>query len=206
MGVQRPPVAAGTKQDDSGTAGVGGLPGGLHLFDQHQNFRIRSSTILHRPIVKLLLTSLIALPLLLAPGRLAAQAASADVIPSVTLPPALERVLRDYERSWQAGDATALAALFTPDGFVLQPNRPPVRGHAELERRYRGQGGNDLRLRALAYATADSVGYIIGAYGYGDTPGDLGKFTLTLRRVSDRWLIFSDMDNSSAPPRRPPPP
>lgn len=90
------------------------IPVGLHLFDQQQNFRIRSSTTLNRPAVKLLLTSLIALPLLLAPGRLAAQAPSAEVIPSVTLPPALERVLRDYERSWQAGDATALAALFTP--------------------------------------------------------------------------------------------
>lgn len=29
-----------------------------------------------------------------------------------------------------------------------------------------------------------------------------GKFTLTLKRVGDGpWLIFSDMDNTSAPPR-----
>lgn len=38
----------------------------------------------------------------------------------------------------------------------------------------------------------------IGAYGCGDDPADVGKFTLTLLR--DRgglWLIFSDMDNSS---------
>ena len=62
-----------------------------------------------------------------------------------------------------------------------------------------------LRLRALAYASADSIGYIIGAYGYGDAPGDQGKFTLTLRRVGGKWLIASDMDNGSQP-RRPPPP
>lgn len=42
------------------------------------------------------------------------------------------------------------------------------------------QAGGLLRLRALAAATADPVGYVIGAYGCGDAPGDQGKFTLTL--------------------------
>jgi uncharacterized protein (TIGR02246 family) len=119
-------------------------------------------------------------------------------MPSVELPPALDRVLRDYERAWSGGDAAALAALFMEDGFVLQSNRAPIRGRAAIEALYRGQAGGDLRLRALAFATADSVGYIIGAYGYGEAPADRGKFTLTLRRGSDQpWLIASDMDNGS---------
>lgn len=119
-------------------------------------------------------------------------------LPSVELPPALDRVLRDYERAWSGGDAAALAALFMEDGFVLQSNRAPIRGRAAIEALYRGQAGGDLRLRALAFATADSVGYIIGAYGYGEAPADRGKFTLTLRRGPDqRWLIASDMDNGS---------
>jgi uncharacterized protein (TIGR02246 family) len=121
----------------------------------------------------------------------------------VTLPPALDRVLRDYERAWRAGDASALAALFAEDGFVLQGGRAPVRGRMAIRAAYAGQGGAPLRLRALAAATADTVGYIIGTYGYGDSPGDQGKFTLTLRRAPDgAWLIFSDMDNQSQPPRR----
>jgi hypothetical protein len=156
--------------------------------------------------MKQLIMTAVAAALLFPVGRLEAQGSPAAVLPSITLPAALERVLRDYERAWGASDAAGLAALFTPDGFVLQPNRPPVRGRAQLEQRYTGQGGSGLRLRPLAYATADSVGYIIGAYDYGDTPGDLGKFTLTLRLVSGRWLIFSDMDNGNSPPRRPPPP
>ncbi len=80
------------------------------------------------------------------------------------LPPALDRVLRDYERAWRTRDIEALVALFTEDGFVLQPGRARARGRA-----------------ALAYAQADTIGYIIGAYGYGDSPGDEGKFTLTVR-------------------------
>lgn len=82
--------------------------------------------------------------------------------------------------------------------------RPPVRGRAAIRAAYARQGGGPLRLRALAWAAGDTVGYIIGAYGYGDAPGDVGKFTLTLRRErGGPWLIFSDMDNPSQPPRRP---
>jgi ketosteroid isomerase-like protein len=131
---------------------------------------------------------------------------TALALPSVTLPSDLDRVLRDYERAWRAGDAHAVAQLFTTDGFVLSNNRPAVRGRAGIEQAYKGQKG-PLILRALAYATADSVGYIIGAYTYDASAGDEGKFTLTLKRVpGGRWLIASDMDNAIRPPRRSPPP
>lgn len=126
--------------------------------------------------------------------------------PGVALPSELDRVLRDYERAWRAGDAAALAALFTEDGFILQSNRPPTRGRAAIRAAYEGQGGAPLRLRALAFSADDTIGYIIGAYGYGAGPGDTGKFTLTLqRKAGEPWLIFSDMDNGNTPPRQPPP-
>ena len=136
--------------------------------------------------------------------RLPARAAPpTGQLPSVALPPQLDRVLRDYERAWRSGDARSLAALFSVDGFVLPNGRAPVRGRDAIARHYTGQGGGDLRLRALAYATADTIGYIVGAYGYGDTQGDMGKFTLTLRRTpGGPWEIFSDMDNGNQP-RRP---
>jgi hypothetical protein len=53
--------------------------------------------------------------LLLGTGTTQAQAGppAAPPLPSVTLPPELDRVLRDYEREWQARSAPALAALFT---------------------------------------------------------------------------------------------
>jgi ketosteroid isomerase-like protein len=125
-------------------------------------------------------------------------------LPSVSLPPALDRILRDYEQAWRARDAAALAALFAEDGFVLQSNKPPVRGRPAIQAAYTHDGGGALQLRALAFATSADMGYIVGAYGYAGTTGDLGKFTLTLRRRADgRWLIFSDMDNSSRPAPRP---
>jgi ketosteroid isomerase-like protein len=128
------------------------------------------------------------------------------VLPSVSLPADLDRVLRDYEKAWRSGDASNVAALFSVDGFVLQNGRAPVRGRAAIAKAYTGQAGGELRLRALGYAVADTVGYIIGAYAYGATPGDVGKFTLTLRRPrGGPWEIFSDMDNGNQARRQPAP-
>jgi ketosteroid isomerase-like protein len=116
---------------------------------------------------------------------------------SVTLPDVLARVLTDYEAGWKAGDAAALANLFTEDGFVLAGGRAPVKGRAAIQELYTHPGA-PLSLRAIACAIHGDVGYIIG--GFSRKPGepDQGKFTLTLRKAPDgRWLIMSDMDNSN---------
>lgn len=119
----------------------------------------------------------------------------------VTLPPALDRVLRDYEAAWEAGDGTRLATLFTEDGFALNNSRLPIQGRVRISQMLTAPGG-DLQLRAFAWAASDSVGYIIGGFRYPGSTGPGGKFLLALRRGSDgRWLIAADMDNSAAPPR-----
>ena len=145
-----------------------------------------------------------ALPLMLAVSSPASpQVDTAAPLASIELPPALDRVLRDYERAWQARDPSALAALFADDGFVLSNQRPPVRGRAAIRAAYK-DGGGPLSLRALAYATEGPVGYIIGAFGPRAGDKDTGKFVLALRRDGDgRWLIAADMDNSSQPRTRP---
>lgn len=144
--------------------------------------------------------------LLLAPSRAGSQSADEPALPSVALPPGLERVLRDYERAWRARDPKALAELFTEDGFVLSNGRSPVRGRATIRAAY-AHGGGPLELRALAYATHGPVGYIIGAYGPAAGGSDTGKFILALRRSAEgRWLIAANMDNSNQrPPPTPPP-
>jgi ketosteroid isomerase-like protein len=117
--------------------------------------------------------------------------------PSVELPKDLARVLTDYEQAWTARDARALAALFTDDGFVLSNGRAPARGRTAIEKHYTGAGG-PLFLRAFAFATDGNVGYIIGGFATSKAGPDAGKFTLTLRKESARWLIVSDMDNGNA--------
>jgi uncharacterized protein (TIGR02246 family) len=124
-----------------------------------------------------------------------ADSVATNAVPSVTLPPALDCVLRDYEQAWRNYDAEALAALFTEDGFVLRSGHPPVRGRDSIEEAYQDAGGR-LHLRALALEQTGPTAYIIG--GYTSTPKwpDAGKFVLTLRQNAEgRWLITADMDN-----------
>ena len=117
-------------------------------------------------------------------------------LPSIALPPELDRVLRDYERGWRAGDEKALAELFTEDGFV-PTGGGWVRGRDRIRRTYEDSKG-DLQLRAVGYAAGDSVGYIVGAFGYGEDAQDRGKFVLALRRTpGGPWLIAADIDQSN---------
>jgi uncharacterized protein (TIGR02246 family) len=156
----------------------------------------------------LLCAVVIALSAVVAPARAqnaAPAPASTPPLASITLPPELDRVLRDYERAWRSGDATAVAALFAEDGYLLQSERAPIRGRSAIAAAYKGQAGGPLRLRAFAYATSDTTGYILGAYGYGegDNVPDMGKYTVTLRRArGGPWLLFSDMDNGNQPRRQ----
>jgi ketosteroid isomerase-like protein len=126
--------------------------------------------------------------------------------PSVRLPPDLARVLTDYEAGWRAGDGAALADLFVEDGYVLPNGAPPVSGRAAIRKYYGGPGGA-LVLRAFAFATEGSTGYILGAFSRRAGEPDVGKFTLTLRKGTDgRWRIVSDMDNGNRRPAAAPTP
>ncbi len=134
--------------------------------------------------------------LLLAFGTGLFQQVSPPADTSIVLPPELARVLTDYEAGWKAGDANALALLFTEDGFVLPSGQLPVKGRAAIRKLYT-RSGSPLSLRAFAYGMNGEVGYIIGGYSAERGKPDDGKFTLTLRKTGGRWLIVSDMDNSN---------
>ena len=115
-------------------------------------------------------------------------------LPSVNLPPEIDRVLRDYERHWRASDGAALSALFTEDGFI-QRGGPWIRGRDAIRAAYSQIARGELRLRAVGYAAADTVGYIVGAYRYGASNTDGGKFVLALRRAPrGEWKIAADLD------------
>lgn len=124
------------------------------------------------------------------------QRAAPASLPTIELPPQLDRVLREYEQHWRAGNAEELVALFTEDGFVARRGGW-IRGREGLRQSLQGTS-SDLRLRAVAYEVDGRVSYIIGAYAYGEEPSaDRGMFILTLRRAADgRWLITADLDGS----------
>jgi hypothetical protein len=96
-----------------------------------------------------------------------------EVLPTIALPSELDRVLRDWKRL--AGE------MFGPGRALHQRRRERAAGAPagpqprRAGRVYRGQGGGLLSCVRWRMPTADSVGYIIGAYGYGDDPADQGS-------------------------------
>jgi ketosteroid isomerase-like protein len=121
-----------------------------------------------------------------------------EVQPSIEIPGELERVLRDYERYWSGGQEAELAALFVAEGLIVNGGSW-IRGRSAIQEAYRDATG-PLRLRAIEFAADGDVGYIVGAYGYGEflPVEDRGMFVLTLRRdTSGRWLIVSDLDRGA---------
>lgn len=120
----------------------------------------------------------------------------AQAQPAISLPPAFDRVLRDYEAAWRDGDGARLASLFTEDGFAVQSGSPLRRGRAAIAAGVTQPGGA-LQLTAYAYASSGSVGYIVGGYRYPSSVGPGGRFVLALQAGADgRWLIAADLDNS----------
>ena len=128
----------------------------------------------------------------------AGAAGGPDPQPSIEIPEELARVLRDYERHWSAGEAEALSQLFVTGGLIVRQGTW-IRGREAIRTAYQNASG-PLRLRAVEYGANDELGYIVGAYGYGEElpVADRGLFVLTLRRdESGRWLIVSDMDRAA---------
>jgi|GEM_PF-1687258 len=115
---------------------------------------------------------------------------------TVALPPELDRVLRDYERHWAAGDEAGLASLFTDDALLLPSAFPAVRGRAAIRQAY-ADVVVPVRLRAVAYAASDSVGYVVGAQTYEGMDREAGKFVFALRRApGGPWRIAAEIQNT----------
>jgi ketosteroid isomerase-like protein len=121
----------------------------------------------------------------------------AQTIKEIELPSELKKVLTNYEKHWKNSDAKALASLFTEDGFILRPGYDLVKGRENIQTSYENAGGGDLVLRAYDYSVQGNIAYIIGGYTYGSRVKDMGKYTLTLKKVDGKWLIHSDMDNGN---------
>jgi ketosteroid isomerase-like protein len=157
---------------------------------------------MHRSIIAVALATIIVTPASMCGQEpRAAAGEAATQLPSVKLPPEVDRVLRDYEKNWRARDAAALASLFTSDGFVMQMGRAPVRGTEAIKQAY-ASGGGSLFLRPLHYETSGNAGFVIGAFTYAEGAADRGKFILALRREKGVWRIVADMDNPSGMPTR----
>ena len=126
------------------------------------------------------------------PVHVAGQGGRPDV---VELPPPLDRVLRDYEQAWRAGDAAGLSELFDADGMIKR-QEGWVQGRDNIARAY-GNASGPLHLWAVDFGVDGSIAFVVGIFSYDDQPATArGKFILVLRKDdTGRWRIAADLDS-----------
>ncbi len=100
-----------------------------------------------------------------------------------------DRLLVAYIGAAEAGDAEAMARLYTEDGLVLTPGYAPLSGRqAILENHKESMGdGYKLTINVQDFQDQGNTAYAAGTY---ETEDGNGKWLEVLQRQSDDSLLF----------------
>lgn len=123
---------------------------------------------------------------------------------------AIVAVADQYVKATLAGDAKAIAALYTEDAVEMPPNAPSVKGRAAIQQMYE-KNFKEAKTGNFAVTHVDSrssgdVGYDVGTYRQTITPTggtemkDTGKYIVVLKRVGGSWKVAHAIYNSDLPP------
>ena len=117
---------------------------------------------------------------------------------------------QDLCMAFNTGNYDQVAALFSPEGVSMVPNRPIAEGPKAVEqasRRLGDEGFEDLRFETGRIAHSGDIAVETGRYsvmrrqGNGTMLADRGKYVHTWRRLG-AWLITVECWNSDLPTSR----
>jgi uncharacterized protein (TIGR02246 family) len=128
--------------------------------------------------------------------------------------PDVETMIRgltqDLCMAFNTGNYDQVAALFSPDGVSMAPNRPIAEGTRAIEqtsRKLGDEGLEDLRLETERITHSGDIAVETGRYSVirrqsnGTMLADRGKYVHTWRRLG-AWLITVECWNSDLPALR----
>jgi ketosteroid isomerase-like protein len=104
-----------------------------------------------------------------------------------------------WTKAFNAGDATALAALYADDARSLPPGGMAVVGRNAIERYWRddlGEGGLTTTLNPVDVVAEDDLVHVEGTYDVKGKAGvDLaaGQYQQMWRRIGNQWLVQREM-------------
>jgi uncharacterized protein (TIGR02246 family) len=146
----------------------------------------------------------------------AAQSTPKAPAKSASVDAAIRAVADLYVKATMAGDAKAIAALYTEDAMEMPPNQPPIKGRAAIQRYYEmalaGAKMANFSLNHLESRAVGDRGYDVGTYRQTITPtggggiDDTGKYVVILKRSAGSWKVAyaiysSDRPMPAGPPR-----
>jgi uncharacterized protein (TIGR02246 family) len=140
-------------------------------------------------------------------------AASQPTAASKNVDAAIRAIADDYVKASLAGDAKAIAALYTEDAVEMPPNAPAVKGRVAIEQYYakvlKSAKLSVFTLNHLETRAVGDTGYDVGTYQQTVTPtggaamDDTGKYAVILKRSGGAWRVAYAIYNSDRP--APPP-
>jgi uncharacterized protein (TIGR02246 family) len=142
--------------------------------------------------------------------RRAAAQAPQTAAPADT--PSINDLRSGYQAAFNAGDAAALAALFTDNAVSLPDHRAPIEGRAAIQQDFQNQfaqvSGN-IQIMPVDTEINGETAYERGTYSMTVTPKaagsapmtEDGKYIVILKKQPNgSWLIQNDINNTSVPP------
>ena len=125
---------------------------------------------------------------------------------------AIKAVADAYVKAALAGDAKAIAALYTEDAIEMPPNAPMIKGRAAIQQFYQKEFGSGTKMNSFTLTHTESHasgdrGYDVGTYQQSVTPkgatapvSDTGKYVVILKRSGSDWKVAYAIYSSDQPP------
>jgi uncharacterized protein (TIGR02246 family) len=111
---------------------------------------------------------------------------------------AINQLVQEFIKIYNAKDAQKLSLLFTGGGSVMPPNASAVRGTENVREYYVNrfaQGASDLALEPQTVTGVGTLAYAMGDYRltmappHGESKRDRGKFLFVLRSIDGKWAL-----------------
>jgi uncharacterized protein (TIGR02246 family) len=112
---------------------------------------------------------------------------------------------KTWQESFNAGDADAVAALYSEDGMRLPYQAPAVKGRDAIVANINGtrdMGITSVKIEVLGSESQGSMAWGHGTYALMDGEGNTvqaGKWMNVSKKLGGKWLIHCDIWNTDAP-------
>ena len=107
----------------------------------------------------------------------------------MTMRDQFNRLVAAYIGAAEAGDAEAIARLYTEDALLLTPEHPPISGRQAIQENYKESMGDGYKLTVNVQDFQDQgdTAYAAGTY---ETEDGNGNWLEVLQRQSDDSLLL----------------